>query len=376
MSRRTSLVKIVFVVSILGVLVLAAVAPSIARAYFSQGIGGFTDRLFGRQEAVEAAVKATNVESIALPSLDDSSSAVDDQSQAAAPALDSIEFVGTLTAKDGNVWMVESVTVYVSPATELKGVLEVGDLVKVEGALQADGSVQAREIKPALFDDNGNSNDDNSGDDNSKDDSAPAGNEIEFYGTVTEQMDTQWLVSGITVLLSDATEIYGAPVVDDLVKVEGALQADGSVLVREIKPALFDGSDDANSNDDRPSGEFEFTGVLQAKNGNTWVVNGITVIITAQTELKGTLQIGEMVKVHGMRQQDASVVAREIENAEGDDSNQDDSGNDDSSDDNSDDDNSNDDDDDDDDDDGDDDDSGHGGGGDDDDDDDSDGGDD
>lgn len=384
MFSKTSLVKVVFVISILAVMALAAVAPSIARAFFSQGLSGFSNRLFGGQNAIAPLQQdASKLMPAQVESSVDNSQAADSKSSAST-VQDYFEFTGTLSAKEGNLWTVDDVLVYISPSTELKGVFEVGAKVKVEGALQADGSVLARQIKPAVA--NANPSQNQSGSSNPGAGVAPSmGNEIEFIGTLSEKTNDQWLVSGVRVFLLATTEVYGAPVVGDLVKVEGALledgavqareikpavfeganpqpsagnsiefigkltektdtmwvvsnlrvmlaanteiygapalgdlvkvegtlQDDGSVLAREIKPALFDAATNPGNN---PPGEFEFTGTLQAKNGNVWVINGFNVVVTPRTELKGALAIGEIVKVHGTRQADGSIVAREIEN--------------------------------------------------------------
>jgi hypothetical protein len=63
--------------------------------------------------------------------------------------------------------------------------------------------------------------------------------------------------------------------------------------------------------------EIEFTGPLTAINGNVWVVNGLNVVVTAQTEIKDNPQIGDTVKVHATLQADNSLVAREIEKETG-----------------------------------------------------------
>ncbi|MGQ0601571.1 MAG: DUF5666 domain-containing protein [Anaerolineales bacterium] len=238
------------------------------------------------------------------------------------------EFTGTLIAIDGNMWTVNGIRVTITAQTEIKGNPQVGDTVKVHGAPQSDGSVIAREIEVVLASSTttpvpGTVT------------PAPTGSatpipsstvvvtpnaKIEFFGTVTAINGAEWAVSGFRVLVTAQTEIEGNPQVGSTVKVEGRLQADGSVLAREIKALL-----PANATPTPIIGnEVEFSGTLTAINGNAYIVNGITVLITANTEVKDALQIGDFVKVHGTAQADGTLIAREIEkdddnNGEGDD---------------------------------------------------------
>lgn len=68
-----------------------------------------------------------------------------------------IEFKGTLTAINGNIYTVDGMTVMISTRTEIQGAPKVGDLIKVVGTVQSDKSVQAREIKVVLDPDDKNS---------------------------------------------------------------------------------------------------------------------------------------------------------------------------------------------------------------------------
>ncbi len=132
-----------------------------------------------------------------------------------------IEFRGTLTAINGDTWTVNGIVVIVSANTEIKGNLQVGDRVKVEGALRADGSVLAREIEVEA--------------EAATATPVPNQREVDFEGTLTAINGNTWTVNGLAVIVNANTEIEDNPQIGDTVKVEGALQADGSVLAREIK---------------------------------------------------------------------------------------------------------------------------------------------
>jgi len=62
------------------------------------------------------------------------------------------------------------------------------------------------------------------------------------------------------------------------------------------------------------STEVEFTGVVTSQNGNEWLVSGIPVVISAQTEIRGQeIVIGSAVEVEGHTQGNLAVLAEKIE---------------------------------------------------------------
>jgi hypothetical protein len=137
--------------------------------------------------------------------------------------------------------------------------------------------------------------------------------QIEFTGTVSAISGEVWTINGVRVIVTPQTEIKGNPQVGSAVKVEGRLQADGSVIAREIKALL------AATRTPVAGNEIEFTGTVSAISGEVWTINGVRVIVTPQTEIKGNPQVGSAVKVEGRLQADGSVIAREIEKADSDD---------------------------------------------------------
>jgi len=69
---------------------------------------------------------------------------------------------------------------------------------------------------------------------------------IEFTGTVDSIEADSWVISGLTVLVDETTEMDDLIVVSDQVKVEGIINPDGAVSAEEIKLA---DDDDLNEND-------------------------------------------------------------------------------------------------------------------------------
>ncbi len=157
---------------------------------------------------------------------------------------------------------------------------------------------------------------------------SPAPGKVEFVGIVESMDGTTWMVDGQAVVVTFA-EIKGNIQVGDVVKVEAYIQADGSLLADEIKP-LSDDDATPSPTEEPYYGKVEFTGTVESMDGDTWVVAGQTIFVTG-AEIKGNIQVGDVVKVEAYIQTDGSLLADEIERA--DDDSSDDAYRDDSSDD-------------------------------------------
>jgi len=115
------------------------------------------------------------------------------------------------------------------------------------------------------------------------------------------------------------TEIKGALAVGMMVKVHATLQADGTYLAREIEAARGDDASSTATPGVPGSGEVEFFGKIESIQNGVYVIGGRTVRTAPQTEIKGALAVGMMVKVHATLQADGTYLAREIELSNGDD---------------------------------------------------------
>jgi hypothetical protein len=60
-------------------------------------------------------------------------------------------------------------------------------------------------------------------------------------------------------------------------------------------------------------GETEFTGIVESIDGDIWVIDGRSVRVTLQTELKEQIQIQDRVRIHAYQDVDGMLRAREIE---------------------------------------------------------------
>ena len=148
-----------------------------------------------------------------------------------------------------------------------------------------------------------------------------------FHGVIESLPSSligDWLVSGTTVHVSAATEIDdegGAIAVGASVEVEGTKGTDGSITATKV--------DVTEDSEDDSFGEAELHGTVQSLPATAgfigdWVVSGITVHVTATTEIDaehGTVAVGSFVEVKGLSEADGSITASKVEltNDQGDD---------------------------------------------------------
>jgi len=140
--------------------------------------------------------------------------------------------------------------------------------------------------------------------------------EMEFTGLVDSIGPEAWSVGGLTVGITVATEIAGEPQVGDLVKVHALIVPPETLVAREI--ALAESPTDEPSSTDvppAPGDEIEFVGQVVTIAADAWTVDDQVVAVTSETEIKGTITVGDLVKVHALVGPDLSLTAREIEPA-------------------------------------------------------------
>ncbi|HKC60678.1 MAG TPA: DUF5666 domain-containing protein [Myxococcales bacterium] len=185
--------------------------------------------------------------------------------------------------------------------------LKVGDIVRVEGQLQAGGKVLAEEIELLV----------------------PAGTaEVLLRGTV-DSVDPKgafFTVSGLKIVTNSSTKLANIAAVTDLkmgdrVLVQGTLQSDGSVLARlVVKQQVEEEEED----------EMEIEGTItKITPPDTFVVGGKTVKVNASTKFEddhegpgggdehaitfADLKVGDFVEVEGVTQADGTFLAQKVE---------------------------------------------------------------
>jgi uncharacterized protein (TIGR03437 family) len=218
---------------------------------------------------------------------------------------DDYEFKGTiqsLPSTSGFIgdWMVSGRTIRVGSFTKIdsgNGQITVGAIVEIEGCVQTDGTIIAKEIEVK---------------------SGP-GTNFSFTGTVEDLPATMgrvgdWKVSGVTVHVTTSTLIKQEKVMIAIgvrVEVEGVKRADGSVDAYkiEVKSDLASG------------GATEFRGTVEnlpSTSGRigVWSVGGRKVNVTGATSIKpdvNAVAIGVSVTVKGTAAADGSITATSIE---------------------------------------------------------------
>ncbi len=180
----------------------------------------------------------------------------------------------------GPEWEVGGQTFQTGDHTIIIGNPQVGDWVRVEGHLQADGGRMADFISLLHR--------------------SPA-NRFTITGPVEAMDAAGWTVAGQPIAVDEATDVEDGIVVGDTVRVDGLIQDDGSFLAEQIRLIARD--------DGLP---FEFTGVVEAMAGDAWTISGIAITSDADTEVDTAIVVGDVVKVEGQILADGVWLAHEI----------------------------------------------------------------
>lgn len=180
-----------------------------------------------------------------------------------------VEFTGVIDSINGDQWVVNGQPLTVDPAIIKDGPFQVGDTVKVEADVQADGTVVITRVEtpvvpvagstdvpviPSATDDSlstpqaGATPDPTAGIvfDNS-------GNEA--FGTVDSFDGTTIVIGGQSFTVANGAEIKDTITSGNFVKVEFVLNADGTMSIRQIQlwdPASV-GSGNSGGSDDGPN---------------------------------------------------------------------------------------------------------------------------
>lgn len=122
--------------------------------------------------------------------------------------------------RDGSL-VIDGIRIALSTLTELEGEPQAGDLAEVQALIQEDGSLLAVEVKiqgKAGIED------------------FPEASQVNIQGTIAQvNLDGSLIVNGIPITVRPLTETKGKLTQGSLVKLEGLLQPDGSILARQIR---------------------------------------------------------------------------------------------------------------------------------------------
>ena len=203
--------------------------------------------------------------------------------KAEAQAPGSIELIGAIEAMSSSTITVNQQIIGIAGA-EISTPLQLGVVVKVEGTLNPDGSIVARQIKAVA--------------------AGVTPGEVEFVGTLDSYSGSMMVVNGQSIDVSRA-QIQTGVTVGQLVKVHATATGTGGWVAREVQ--AFVAQDAAP----RSPNEFEITGTLEAISATSIVVSGQQFSIVG-AEINGTLVVGVRVKVHASSI-NGVLVAREVE---------------------------------------------------------------
>jgi hypothetical protein len=213
-----------------------------------------------------------------------------------------LEFTALVDAIGPEAWTIGGMPVGLSAFTEISGSPQVGDLVKVHASAVAEVGLIAREIERVAR-------------------AAPAetppaspasGEEIEFVGAVTSIGAARWTIGDRTIAISPQTEIKGVIAVGDLVKVHARVQSDLSLTAREIEPAEADDLEDGDV-DDLDHEDVRFRGTVQSMGGQTWLVGGLSFLVTDATDIRDDVRVGDFVEIRAVLLADGQLFATRIE---------------------------------------------------------------
>ena len=198
-----------------------------------------------------------------------------------------VEFTGVVRAQISGGWDVDGIQVIISPETEVQGEIAPGVTVEVEGTTAAGGSILAREMRLAG---------------------------LALEGTVESIGAGVWIISGQQVAVGPATTLSIGLRLGDRVLALIDVEEAGTRMARAIL-YLGPGSPTPEATGSG-RGEWEFEGLVQARGSGAWIVAGQTLLITTETRLDGSLQVGDVARVKAETAPDGRLLALRIERAD------------------------------------------------------------
>lgn len=178
--------------------------------------------------------------------------------------------------------IVQGIPVRLNADTDVSGVMVPGRLVKLEGTTSPGGWVDADSLKLRFY---------------------------EYYGDVNSIDPQSWTIGETQFKTLDSTHIDPALKAGDKVLVLVYVGDDGTLYAQ----AILRLPEELTQKEDFVPFEVEFEGNVEAVSSDELVVSGKTVRINDETEIKGDLITGALVKVHALVAADGSLTAREIE---------------------------------------------------------------
>jgi len=200
----------------------------------------------------------------------------------ASGLMRNISLEGVIDEVSPEQLIVQGIPVRLNADTEVSGEMIPGRLVKLEGTTQPGGWVDAARLKLRFY---------------------------VYYGDVISIDPESWNIGGTLFTTLEGTHIDPALKVGDQVLVLVYVGDDGTLYSQ----AILRLPEEFIQQEDFVPFEVEFEGNVEAVSSDELVVSGKTVRINDETEIKGDLTTGALVKVHALVAADGSLTAREIE---------------------------------------------------------------
>lgn len=194
------------------------------------------------------------------------------------PLTNRFSLTGSVEAAGETEWMINGQTIAVSATTDIAEGILVGDVVRVEGLVGADGSLQADQIERLEVEE---------------------GLPFQFNGIVQQIVDSTWTISNAELTTNPQTTLSEGLTTGDLVAVKGWILADGSWLAKNITLVESDAP------------EFKFYGTLESK--DPWKAAGISFVTRDYTSIPSDLKVGDLVRVAGEIDTNGVWIAAQIE---------------------------------------------------------------
>ncbi len=271
-----------------------------------------------------------------------------DQEQSRPPGQADVSVYGIIEFLDKERWVLNGHEIIINTETKIEETPSVGLRARVEGKPQPDGRILAESIKvleSPREPDKAPKEDRRPPDrtPTSSGDTSKKQDDIRIKGTIEEIGIDRWRVDGQTVVVSSETVVEDVPKVGANVQIEGVRQENGTVLAIRVKVLRKSGDQNKKTSPTptpvststltpTPSPEptatltpkpgptptpvlvtVQLEGVLGQVQGLEWHVGGEVVVLSAETKIDGTLVAGSRVRIKGLRREDRTILATEVQ---------------------------------------------------------------
>ncbi len=215
---------------------------------------------------------------------------------AISPPTEEVQFEGTIQAITAGEWVVDGTSVRLDQQTEVLGDPRIGAHVEVQGLLLADGAVLARRVRVQ---------------------GPPTATLTEQAPSPAEATPTVG-PNTADLLQTEVPASHGTPATD-----AAATPTPPMAVLPTPDPASIASGDLAPSSAGVPlsprsstveeGSRIEFRGLIQEVGERYWIASGRIVLITEDTRVHGSPEIGALAEVKGVRMFGDTVLANSIE---------------------------------------------------------------